>query len=325
MLEVTVLCGLRNLTLGCAVLAVRPAYARLSALASLFLVTAATAVGGEAGIAVLAPLAGFAVVGIVWLILVYWQRLQHCVRPPTHHAAACLFRRGLGLSDAGSGRSRRGGWAVSRRHDAQRIHADLGRSGRRTMPTPARAWVTATTRSPPASDPKCGRGSPRARSTSRPTGPASTTPSTSTTASRSSPSKRERMIALGQQGMAEEQRERPAENLQAGREFSAVRQKPDRRERCRPSDREAKALALRQGADAAAPRRWLLYDRFDGRDMGRGADAAADRLPAWSSRTRKRVDSVSTGPSAPLFAGVGRRTRSRSGRSIRVRCRSPLT
>ncbi len=76
MLEITVLCGLRNLTLGLAVLAFRPAYARLSALASLFLVTAATAVGGESGIAVLAPLAGFAVVGIVWLIMVYWQRLS---------------------------------------------------------------------------------------------------------------------------------------------------------------------------------------------------------------------------------------------------------
>ncbi len=59
------------------------------------------------------------------------------------------------------------------------------------------------------------------------------------------PKKLDRMIALGQQGMAE-QRERPAENLQAGRKFSAVRQKPKAR-KLRPSEREARALAYVKG------------------------------------------------------------------------------
>ena len=54
MAEVTLLSALRNLGLGLAAMAHRPAYARLSALVSLFLVTVASPVGGEAGMAVLA-------------------------------------------------------------------------------------------------------------------------------------------------------------------------------------------------------------------------------------------------------------------------------
>ena len=52
------------------------------------------------------------------------------------------------------------------------------------------------------------------------------------------PKKTEKMIALGQQDIGE-QKERPSENLQAGREFSAVRRKPEPRPR-RPGERAAR-------------------------------------------------------------------------------------
>ena len=42
---------------------------------SLFLVTVASSVGGDAGPAVLVPIVGFAVVGTLWLMVVYWNGL----------------------------------------------------------------------------------------------------------------------------------------------------------------------------------------------------------------------------------------------------------
>jgi hypothetical protein len=71
MLEITLLAALRNLGLGLAASVHRPLYARLSALVSLFLVTVASPLGGESGLAVLAPIGGFAVAGTLWLMLVY--------------------------------------------------------------------------------------------------------------------------------------------------------------------------------------------------------------------------------------------------------------
>jgi protein-glutamine gamma-glutamyltransferase len=69
------------------------------------------------------------------------------------------------------------------------------------------------------------------------------------------------MIALGQQDFGE-QKERPAENLQAGREFSAVRRKPHPRPR-RPGERAAKALVYVKGP---TPLHLPLtsYSHFDG-------------------------------------------------------------
>ena len=79
--EVTLLAALRNLGLGLAATADRPVYARLSALVSLFLVTVALPLGGDAGAAVLAPVGGFAVAGTLWLMLVYWNGLGPVVGP----------------------------------------------------------------------------------------------------------------------------------------------------------------------------------------------------------------------------------------------------
>ena len=75
MLEVTLMAALRNLGLGLATMAHWRVYARLSAFVSLFLVTVASSVGGEGGMPVLAPVGGFALVGTLWLIMVYWEGL----------------------------------------------------------------------------------------------------------------------------------------------------------------------------------------------------------------------------------------------------------
>ena len=76
------------------------------------------------------------------------------------------------------------------------------------------------------------------------------------------------MVALGQQDVGE-QKERPAENLQAGREFSAVRRKPEPRPR-RPGERAARALVYVKGP---TPLHLPLtsYSHFDGTDLARGA------------------------------------------------------
>ena len=69
------------------------------------------------------------------------------------------------------------------------------------------------------------------------------------------------MIALGPQDVGE-QKERPAENLDAGREFAAVRRKPEPRPR-RPGERAAKALVYVKGP---TPLHLPLtsYSHFDG-------------------------------------------------------------
>ncbi len=191
-------------------------------------------------------------------MLVYWKGLGPGGRGTARGGCRSRARPGCWRSSACSPRSRRSGprgrpprwraWCPPRA-------APIG-----ATPTPARGSATATTRSAPASIPNRS-GSPRARSTWRPTGPASTTPSTRRTASRSSPRSMEKMIALGPQDVGE-QKERPAENLQAGREFAAVRRKPEPRPR-RPGERAAKALVYVKGP---TPLHLPLtaYSHFDG-------------------------------------------------------------
>ena len=72
--------------------------------------------------------------------------------------------------------------------------------------------------------------------------------------------KQERMIALAP-NMTQERRERPSENLRAGREFSTVRRQPNVTRR--PSDRAAAALVYVKGV---TPLHLPLatYDHFDG-------------------------------------------------------------
>ena len=296
MLEITILCGFRNLVLGLAALAFRPAYARLSALASLFLVTAASAVGGEAGFAVLAPLAGFTVAGILWLVLAYWQSLRLASGPqPTFVQFASsgvvwvLVILVLVGAVAAAGPSRvattlRGFMPTSGGVDANDADA---RSG-------------------------VGDGDNEVSASERPQSVGFTASEIYLETDRPSlydafnesygepfiPKKLEKMIALGQQDIAE-QKERPAENLQAGREFSAVRKKPRARHLAavRPG---GQSTCVRQGADAAS----LAADRSRSLrrpDMARGA-----MLRAFVSRRERGGSAWIRFPwsPAPFLTGV---------------------
>src|SRR5271157_3639294 len=282
MLEITLLCGFRNLGLGLAALGCHPAYSRLSAFVSLLLVTAATAVGGESGIAVLAPLVGFAVVGVVWLMLVYWQSLSIASGPrPTLRqlASSSLVWVFLMLGLVG----------VVAAAGPSRVAATL--SG--FMPTSGGVDANdADARS------GVGDGDNEVAASKRPQSVGFTASEIYLETDRPSlydafnesygepfkPKKLEKMVALGQQGIAE-QKERPAENLQAGREFSAVRKKP-RARTLWPSDREAKALAYVKGP---TPLHLPLtaHGHFDGRTWheepccGRSFPAESEGGSAW--------------------------------------------
>jgi protein-glutamine gamma-glutamyltransferase len=73
LLESILLQGLRNLTLGLGALAARPAFGRLTALTSLFMMLVATTLTDGL---VVASLGGcFAVMGVLWLMAEYWRRL----------------------------------------------------------------------------------------------------------------------------------------------------------------------------------------------------------------------------------------------------------
>jgi protein-glutamine gamma-glutamyltransferase len=259
MLEVTLLAALRNLGLGLAAMSHRPAYARLSALVSLFLVTVASPVGGEGGFAVLAPVGGFGFAGTLWLLLVYWNGL------------------GLGL-DAGTGSHRfpLSGvvWVLAVTAVVAALAAALP-----SRTATALAGLMPTSGGTDWSDPEAragvGDGDNEVSGSEHPESVGFTESDIYLETDRPSlydafnesygkplkPKKQEKMIALGQQDVRE-QEERPAENLQAGREFSAVRSKPEPRTR-RASERAAKALVYVKGP---TPLHLPLtsYSHFDG-------------------------------------------------------------
>ena len=244
MAEVNLMSALRNLGLGLAAMAHRPVYARLSALVSLFLVTVASSVGGEAGMAVLAPVGGFAVAGTLWLMLVYWKGLGPEIGRGAGVAAAAALGRGLG--------------AGGRRRCSPRSR----RSGLRGRPR-ALAGLVPTSGGTDWSDPDArsgvGDGDNEVSASEHPESVGFTESEVYLETDRPSlydafnetygepfkPKKQEKMIALGQQDVGE-QKERPAENLQAGREFAAVRRKPEPRPR-RPGERAARALVYVKG------------------------------------------------------------------------------
>ena len=127
MAEVTLLSALRNLGLGLAAMAHRPVYARLSALVSLFLVTVASSVGGEAGMAVLAPVGrirgrrhALADAGLLEGARRDGRRGPLARRLPISGAAWVL-------AVVGAGRGGRGGRALAGGHRAGGPGAHLGR------------------------------------------------------------------------------------------------------------------------------------------------------------------------------------------------------
>ena len=264
MTEVALMAALRNLGLGLAAMAHRPVYARLSAIVSLFLVTVASAVGGEAGLAVLAPVGGFAMAGTLWLMLVYWKGLgprrgsgSTARRLPFSGAVWVLGVVGVVVAVAAFGPSR----------------AAVALAG--LVPTSG-----GTDWSDPDASSGVGDGDNEVGASEHPESVGFTESEVYLETDRPSlydafnesygepfkPKKQEKMIALGQQDVGE-QEERPAENLQAGREFAAVRRKPEPRPR-RPGETGRQGPGLRQGPDPAAsaldvvqPLRWHVLAR----------------------------------------------------------------
>ena len=244
--EVTLMAALRNLGLGLAAMAHWRVYARLSALVSLFLVTVASSVGGEGGMAVLAPVGGFALVGTLWLIMVYWEGLGFEVsagagarRLPISGAAWVL------VIVAVVGRSR-GDRAVAGGDCAGGPGAYLRAAPTGATPRPGRASATAITRSSASEHPQS-VGFTESEIYLETDRPSLYDSFNETYGEPLKPKKQEKMIALGPQDFGE-QKERPAENLHAGREFSAVRRKPVPRPR-------AARRAGRQGAGVRQGRR----------------------------------------------------------------------
>jgi hypothetical protein len=258
MAEITLLSALRNLGLGLAAMAHKPAFCRLSAVVSLFLVTVASSVGGEGGMAVLAPVGGFAVAGTLWLMLVYWR----VVGPETSAGSETRFP----VSGAA--------WVLGLVALLPAIGA-VGPAGAASalqglMPSSGGAdWSDPEARS------GVGDGDNEVSASKRPESVGFTESEVYLESDQPSlydafqesygePIKREKlekMVTLGLQNVGR-QEERPAENLQAGREFSAVRRKPVPRPR-RPGDRAARALVYVKGP---TPLHLPLttYSHFDG-------------------------------------------------------------
>ena len=257
-LEIVLLAALRNLGLGLAVLARRPAFARLAALVSLFLVLVASSLAD--GTAVLGSLGLYAVVGALWLTLSNWRRLRlpDTRDGPRRFPAATLIL-ALGLVGAAVAIA-----AVGPTRAATVLAGLMPSSGGTDWDNPdARGGVN--------------DGENEVKGSEKPESIGFTDSDVYLESDRPSlydafseaygepikPKQRDRMIALGNQNIIE-QKDRPAENLRAGRQFSAVRQSSDRPAR-RASDREAKALLYVKGP---TPLHLGLaaYDRFDGRE-----------------------------------------------------------
>jgi len=257
--EFILLASLRNIGLGLAAYAHRATHARLSALVSLFLVTVASPVGGEGGPAVLVPVGGFALAGMFWLMLVYWKGLQltsgttsGTPRYPLASAAWMLGAVALIATVAAVGPTRA----------ATALIGLVPTSGGTGESDPnARSGVNDGDNEVDASQNPQSVGFTESEiylETDRPSLYDAFNESYGEPFKRN---KMDKMIALGPQNVRE-QKERPAENLRAGREFSAVRKKPELRPK-RPSERDAKALVYIKGS---TPLHMALttYSHFNG-------------------------------------------------------------
>ncbi len=241
--EIVLLGGLRNLGLGLAAWSHRPAHARLSALVSLFLVTVASPVGGEGGSAVLIPVGGFTVAGIVWLMLVYWKGLHFPasagLETPKYAWRGAIWILGVALLTGTVA-------AVGPSRAATALMGLVPTSGGTDASDPnARSGVGDGDNEVDASEHPESVGFTESEvylETDRPTLYDSFNEQYGEPLK---PKKTEKMIALGAQ-QVREQKERPSENLHAGREFAAIRKKPEPRAK-RPGERAAKALVYVKG------------------------------------------------------------------------------
>lgn len=262
-LEQALLCSLRNLALGLAAASHEPAAARLSALASLFLVLASASVAD--GPAAAWALGAFAILGGVWLAQAYWRGLRPMPdggalrRSPAGHLAGAFALVGLAVAATAVGPTRA----------AVALAGLFPSSGGTDWNDPdARGGV--------------GDGDDEVKGAENPQSIGFADSDAYLDSDRpslydafndmygepSKPKKSERMVTLSNQDVAE-QRENPAENLRANRQFSAVRRGGARRPG-RPAHREAEALLY---VDGPTPLHIGLaaYDRFDGRDWSAAA------------------------------------------------------
>jgi hypothetical protein len=257
--ELMLLAALRNLGLGLAATAHRPVSARLSALVSLFLVTVASPVGGEGGVAVLAPAGGFAVAGTLWLMLVYWNGLGPVVGPgpaarrfPLSGAALVLGIVTVLAAVTAVGSSR----------TATALAGLMPTSGGTDWSDPdARSGVGDGDNEVSASEHPQSVGFTESEVYLETDRPSLYDSFSETYGEPFKKEKHERMIAVAPSDVGE-QKERPAENLQAGRQFPLSRRPPSQAPR-RPGDRRAKAVFYVKGPTPLhVP--LAAYDRFDG-------------------------------------------------------------
>ncbi len=292
-LEVVMISALRNLGLGLAVLSRRPAFARLAALVSLFLVLVASS--QAEGTALLWALGTYAAVGCLWLVLASWGGLRLPTsndrrRFPIATPALALGFVALVVAVAAVGPTRA----------ATALAGLMPSSGGTVWDNPdARGGVN--------------DGEDEVKGSEKPQSVGFTDSDVYLDSDRPSlydafndlygepikPMQRDRMVALNNDNVVE-QRERPAENLRAGRQFSVVRRGNDRPGR-RPTDREAKALLYVKGP---TPLHLGLaaYDRFDGREWDEEPPCGRDCPLVLESEGAPwfRLDS----PIPPLFTGT---------------------
>jgi hypothetical protein len=256
MLEILLLASMRNLGLGLAALSDRVIFARLAVLLSVFMVAVSSAMAeGAAAIAIVGL---YAVAGCSWLMLTYWGALRLPDSPggrarfPVATLALIVVLVGwvLGLASVGPTR-------------AAAVLAGL-------MPTSGGTWWD-----DPEARGGVNDGDNEVAASEKPESVGFTESEVYLETDRPSlydafnesygepfkPRKMEKMIALAQQDI-QEQKERPAENLQAGRKFPLSRRPPSQPPR-RPGDRRAKALLYVKGPTPLhIP--LVAYNRFDG-------------------------------------------------------------
>jgi len=256
-LEIVLMASLRNLGLGLAALAHRPACARLAALVSLFLALVASSIGD--GMPAVVAVAIYSVAGTTWLMLAYWE----------------------GLSPS-MGRGRRAGPPLLAVAAWASVVAVLGVAAVAVGPTRAASVLAELV----ASSGGTGENDPEARggvndgdnevaASKDPRSIGFTESEVYLESERPSlydsfseqygePIKpkgpQQRMVALGPQDT--ETKDRPTENLHAGRTFPTVRQRPTRRGGP-GAERRAKALVYVKG-ETPLHLGLAAYDRFDG-------------------------------------------------------------
>jgi protein-glutamine gamma-glutamyltransferase len=256
-LEVVLMASLRNLGLGLAALARRPNLTRLAALVSLFLAMIASSMGD--GPTVVLAVGAYSIAGVLWLMFVYWEGLSPSTadgrrsRPPV--LAMIAWASAFAILVAVT-------VAVGPARAATILAGLVPSSGGTGDNDPeARGGVNDGDNEVAASmDPKS------IGFTESEVYLESDRPSLYDSFSEQygepikPKGKQERMVAMGPQNI--ETKDRPTENLHAGRTFPTARRRPTR-EAGRGAERQAKALVYVKG-ETPLHIGLAAYDRFDG-------------------------------------------------------------